>query len=82
MRGACHHVIMRGVCHHMHEWLVTTVRLVCDLYMLTSSVTCVLRYSLVGVSCHSSSHNMMYSSLYIVRNHMNWKMMGRRECPQ
>ena len=37
MRGACHHVIMRGVCHHMHEWLVITVRLVCDLYMLTSS---------------------------------------------
>ena len=76
------------VCHHergvsSHEVLVITVQLVCDLYTLTLHlVTCVLRYSLVGVSCHSSSHNMMYSPLYIVRNQMNWKMMGRRECCQ
>ena len=50
-----------------HEGLVIAVRLVCDLYMLTLHlVTCVLRYSLVGVSCHSSSHNMIHSSLYIV----------------
>ena len=32
---------MKGVCHHHrmcnHEWLVITVQLVCDLYMLTPS---------------------------------------------
>ena len=58
-----------------------SVCVICTLLTL-HLVTCVLRYSLVGVSCHSSSHNMMYSSLYIVRNQMNWKMMGKRECCQ